>query len=184
MPFLAAVLTGTSKYVAHCLNMCSILVFMLIQYTDYLARSHFFSIPMWLLCSWSSICFCNEKGIITHLSFIVTPIITARSCLIGQYLPKVGSKSSLFCGYPLVICACSICSSASILIAVLMSFIDVQTGMSIVMLSVCILMLIPAISWSLFSVWLWQDSQSALWRSGPGLYDMHSVLLNMQHYVM
>ena len=33
-----------------------------------------------------------------------------------------------------------------------MSSIDVQTGMSIAVLSVCILMLIAAISWSLFSV--------------------------------
>ena len=43
------------------------------------------------------------------------------------------------------------------------------------LLSVCMLMLIPAISWSLFSVWPWPDSQSAMYRSGIGLYNMSTL---------
>ena len=47
-------------------------------------------------------------------------------------------------------CVCSIYCSTSILIAFLMSSIDVQTETSIVMLSMYMLMLILAISWSYF----------------------------------
>ena len=54
---------------------------MSIQYTDALVRSHIFSIPMWLLCSWSSICICNEKGMIIHLVFITTLSIIASFSL-------------------------------------------------------------------------------------------------------
>ena len=69
-------------------------------------------------------------------------------------------------------CVCSICSFASIVIAFLMSSIDVYTGMSIVILSECLLMLIQANSWSLLSVWLWWDSKSTMYRFGPGLYKL------------
>ena len=78
------------------------------------------------------------------LSFIAIPLITVSLCLIGQYPPGVGSKSSLFCGHPLIMYVGSICSSSSILIAFLISPIDVQTRTSIDMLSVCMLMLTPA----------------------------------------
>ena len=128
--------------------------FMLIQDTDSLARSCIFSIPMWLKCNWSSTSFCNVKGMITHLPFIDTPSLIARSCFTCQYPPKLGSKSSLFCGYPLIMCACSICSSASSLSAALMFSIDAPTGMASDVLSVCMLILRPAISWFLLLVLL------------------------------
>ena len=84
----------------------------------------------------------------------------ARSCLIGQYLPKLGSISFLFWDHLYIMCACSICSSVFSLIAALMSSVDMQTGISTVMPIVCMLMFIPAISRTLVSVWLWWDSQS------------------------
>ena len=73
---------------------------MLINYTDFLARSHVFSIPTCLLYGWSSMCICNAEGMIIHLPFIATLSIIASLCLIGQYPHTVGSRSSLFCGQP------------------------------------------------------------------------------------
>ena len=140
MPFLGYCIHWYSNHMVYCLTTHSISAFMLIKYTDSLARSHVISIPMWLLCSWSSMCFCNENVMIIQLPFIATPSIIARLCLIVQHLHRVGSKSSLFCGQPLITYACGICSSASIFIAFLMSSIDVHTGTSIALLNVCILM--------------------------------------------
>ena len=45
-------------------------------------------------------------------------------------------------------------------------------------------MLIPAISWFLFSVWLFQDNQSTMYRSEPGLYIMctlHWCILSIMY---
>ena len=159
-----------SKCMVYCWTIHSVLAFILIQYTDSLTCSHVFSIPIWLLCNWSNICFSNAKGIIIHLVFIATPSNVARSCLIGQYLPKTGSNSSLFCSHSLLMSVYSICSSVFSLVADLMSSINMETGISTAVFIVCIFMLIPAISLSLFSVWLWQDIQSTINRSRPGLY--------------
>ena len=93
-------------------------------------------------------------------------------------------QSSLFHSQPLNMYICSIWISASTPSILQMSVIDMYTGMSIAMLDACILRLIPTISWSLFSVWLWWDSQSAMYRSGPGLYNMHTLywwMLSIMH---
>ena len=132
--------------------MYSVSAFLLIQYPDSLARSHVFSIPMWLLCNWSSICFCKAEDIIIHLSFIATLFIIARSCLLAStHLKKV----------PVHHCSVSIlslCVPVAFVVLhlhmLLISSIYVQTGMSTAVLTVCVLMLIPAISWCLFSLWL------------------------------
>ena len=136
VPFLETVFGGTPKYVAHCLTMCPISAFTFLQYTDSLASSCVFSIPIWFLCHWSYICFCNEKGMTIYLPFIAAPSIIARPCLIGQYWASVCSKSSLFCGQCLIMYTCNICNSPSILIAFLVSSTDMHTGMSIAMLGV------------------------------------------------
>ena len=60
----------------------------------WLTWSHIFSVPIWLLCSWSNICFCNVKDMIIHLLYIALPSIIARLHLTGQYLHKLGSNSS------------------------------------------------------------------------------------------
>ena len=143
MPCTGAALDGTPNMWD--ITMHPMSAFMLIQYTDSLTRSHIFSIAMWLLCSWCSICVCNEKGVLIHLPFIATLLNITSLCLMGQYPHRVVSKLSLFCGQPLIMYVCTICCSASILITFLISSSDVHTGTSIAMLSVCMLMLIPAI---------------------------------------
>ena len=59
-----------------------------------------------------------KKGMIIHLPFIATPSVIARSCLIGQYLPTVGSKMILVCGHFVIMYVCSICSSAFIFLCI------------------------------------------------------------------
>ena len=154
-------------------TMCFMSKFMLIQYTDFVVRSCIFSIPIWFLCRLSSSCICNEKGMNICLLFIATPSSIASLWLTCQYPHRILSKSSLLCGQPLILYFCNICSSASVLITFLMTSTGVHTVTSVAMLSMCMLMFMPAISWSLPSVWLWWDSQSAIYRSGPGLYNMH-----------
>ena len=105
MPFWACVY-WYSKYVAHCLTMHSIFAFMLIQYTDSLLWNFIFCIPMWLLCIWSSICFCIEKGMINCFPFISTPSIIVKLGLICHYPPKLWSKLSFFFGHHLM-CVCT-----------------------------------------------------------------------------
>ena len=95
------------KHVVHCFTVLSMLAFMLIQHTDFLTGSYVLSSPLWVLCNLSKTSFSNVKGIIIHLPFIATPYITAISCLIDKYLPRLGSNSSCFCGHPLIMCACS-----------------------------------------------------------------------------
>ena len=55
-------------------------------------------------------------------------------------------------------------------VAACLPFIDVHNGIFTYMLIACMFMFRPMISWSLFPVWLFQDNQSANYRSGPGLY--------------
>ena len=59
--------------------------FMFTQYTNSLAKSLIFSMPIWLLCNCSSICPCNLKGTIIILAFIAVPSIIAGSCLIDPF---------------------------------------------------------------------------------------------------
>ena len=92
----------------HCFTTCFTSAFILIQHTDSLTGSHFFSIPMWLLHRWSGICVCNEKSMNIHLPLIVTPSIIDNLCLMGQYPHTVVSKVSLFCNQPLIMYVYSI----------------------------------------------------------------------------
>ena len=132
MPFLGAVFAVTPGTLLDHMLYISILN----DPVYWLPCEDVFSIPVWLLCSWPSMCVCNKKGMIIHLSFIATPSITATSCLFGQNPRRVGSKSSLFCIQPLIMYVCSVFSSASILIAFLISSTDVHTRTSVTMLSV------------------------------------------------
>ena len=141
-----------------------------IQSTDSLARRHVFSMPMWLLCNCSRICFCTRNGIIIYLFFIVMPLIMVCSCLIDEYFSSLSSSASLVCVHPLIIYLLSICNSTSSSVAVFMSSMDVHVDTSTTVLMVCILAFLPVISWSWFSTWLWCDSQSTINLSGPCLY--------------
>ena len=109
------------------------------QYTDSLARSHIFSVPMLLLCNCSRICLCKRWGKFVHLPFIATPSILARLYLIIQYLYTPGSTFSLVCDNPLIMYCLIICSSASSFISAYMSCIDMHIGMCTVMLVVCMI---------------------------------------------
>ena len=53
-----------------------------------------------------------------------------------------------------------------------MSSVDVHISILTDVLIVCTFMFMPVITWSLFPVLLFQDSQSAMYRSGPGLFKM------------
>ena len=58
---------------------------------------------------------------------------------------------------------------------------DVHIGMFIEVLMMLMFILISAIFWS-FYVWLLQDSQSVMYKSGAGLYIIvHIVLVNLDH---
>ena len=61
-----------SKQKEQCFIAFSVLVSMFTQYTDSHASKPFFSIPMWLLCSWLNICICSWEGIILLLPFTAT----------------------------------------------------------------------------------------------------------------
>ena len=54
----------------------------------------------------------------------------------------------------------------------LLPTLDVHTGIFPVVLIVFTFIFISVISWYLFSVWLFLDSQSVMYRSRPGLYLM------------
>ena len=140
------------------------------QYTYSLMSRCVFSIPMWWLCSCSRICFSNRQGIFMHLPFIAVPSIIASSYPINQYFSTLSSTASLVDGCPLINYLCSICNSGSCSTADHMSFIEVPIGMSTNVLMFCILTFVPGISWSLFSMWLWHNSQSAMYSLGLGLY--------------
>ena len=134
-----------SRHMAHCLTIFSLSIFVLVQYTNSLTSSCVFSMPMGLLCSCSSSCFCKIQGIIIHLSFMTILFIIASSCPFGQYLCLLESTSSLGCGQPLLKHIFSICKSVSWLIAALMSSIHVQIGRSTFLLIVHMLTFMPVI---------------------------------------
>ena len=151
---------------------CLMLVFMLIQYTDSLVRRCVFSMPMWLLCNCSRIYLCKNK----------VYLVLALHCNVidhGEFMSYCsvfsipGSTASLVCGHPLIIYLLHICNSAPSSVAAFRSSIDVHMGMCTVVLMVCILLFIPDFSWS--STWLWCDSQSTIYNSGPGLYKRNTL---------
>ena len=154
--------------------------FMLTQYADSHLSSCVFSIPIWLLCSCSRICFCNRQGIIMHLPFIAMLSVMASSCLISQYFYSCGSTTSSVYGHPLMVYICSLGSSS---VPACMSSIHVHIGTFIDVLMLCILTFMLGVFWSWLLTWLWCDSQSTMYSSGPGLcricmlsWCIHSVM--------
>ena len=113
------------------------------------------------------------------------PSIIVSSCLIGLYLSHPGFTSFLVCGHPLIIYLINTGSSASSSVAAFMSSIDMQIGISTVVLIVIMLMFIPDFSWCLFSAWLWWDYQSDKYNSGQGLNKIPTLycsLHSIMHY--
>ena len=77
----------------------------------------------------------------------------------------------IFVGWPSPMMYTFMCMSFCV--ASCMSYTHMQVGMSVVVLIVCMLGSMPAISLSLFSVWFCLNSQSAVYRSWPCLYSMN-----------
>ena len=84
------------------------------------------------------------------------------------------ATSFFVCGQPCIIHALSSCRFAFLAVASCISYMDVHTGRSNVLLIVLKFMLKPSISLSLFTLWLCHDNQSAVSTSGPDLYRMHT----------
>ena len=161
--------------VAHCITVLLMSAFIFTQYTDSCTKGPIFCIAMWLLCNCCNICFSNRKRIIILLPFISVPLIIASSLHSGQYCHVLCSTSLLLYGQPSIIYKFSFCTWVSSHVAASMSSMQVHTGIFSDVLMTFTFMFIPVISWTFFSVWLLWDSQSAIYKSGPGLYMMHTL---------
>ena len=73
---------------------------MLGQYTHSWASSFVFSMPMWFVCNWLSICSFKLLGIMIHLPLSIMPSFTASSSLYDQYSCKSACSLSLLSGQP------------------------------------------------------------------------------------
>ena len=118
-------------------------------FTNSCTMSLIFSIPIWLPCSCCSICFCNRKGVIILLPFIVMPSIIASLLLLGQYCLILCSSPSFLCGQPCIIYAFSFCRLVSSCVAACMSSMGVHTGIFTDVVIALTFMLIPENTWSL-----------------------------------
>ena len=107
----------------------------------------------------------------------MSPVITSP-CLIGHYICILFSTLCLVCCQLCIMHDFSLCRSASLMVAACISSIDKNIGMSTALLVACMLMLMPVISWSLFSTCLFQDDQSTM-HNQPDLYKMHTLYWRM-----
>ena len=109
------------------------------------------------------------------LPFIAMPSIIAIVILLASIWVMLCSTFSLFCGHNCIIYGFNFCMWVSSCVATCISSMHVHTGMftdiTIVLMALTF-MLIPPISWSLFSLWLLQNSQYTVYKSRPGLYMM------------
>ena len=80
----------------------------------------------------------------------------------------------LYC-QPCIMYNLSLWRPASSWVAAWISSIDMHIGIFTDVLMACMFMFMSVISWSLCSVWLFQDNQSAIERSGSGLYIMQTL---------
>ena len=131
-----------------------------------------FSVPMCLMWSWSSACVFRTSSITIHLPFNMIPSITAMSSQNVQYILMSYSIWSLFSGqptimYPFIYCKCSSC-----VVACCKHGIDMHSGIFVAVCIVSTFISMPGIFASLFSEWLCLESQSAMKRSGPCLYNI------------
>ena len=129
--------------------------------------------------------FCNLSGITTCLPFRLTPRITVISSQNMLYGLRFCAMWSLFSGHPLKICSFSCCKWLSSDAAHCSSCIIMHSGMFIVVCMVLMCTCIPGISLSLFSLWFCLETQSAMKRSGPGLYiilTLYWLILRRIHY--
>ena len=127
-------------------------VYMLTQYTDCLARSMAFSMPMWFMWSYTIACSCNSSGSLILFPFMSIPLIIASSFLNVQYGLISWIVSFWFNGHPSIICCFSFCKWRSLHVASCMSGTDMHDGMSVITLMALMLRLMLCISSQLFLV--------------------------------
>ena len=144
-----------------------------------------FLMPMWLICSCFSTCYCNTSGITIHLPLMTTPSITAMSSLNVQYVLMSCGSWLLLSGhfYMTYAMRCRRCWSWDV--ASCSSCVVIHSGLFVVDCTALIFIHKTAISLSLFSLWFCLDIQSAINRSGPGLYmilTLYWCILNRIHW--
>ena len=127
--------------------------FMLVQSTNLCARNLVFSIPLWMLCSCFSACYCSFLGIMMHFPFIITLSITVRSFLNAQYSIIFCGISFLLCNKPLIIQYFNHHKWSSCNVTHCKSCIDMHFGISVVVCTASIFIFMPGISLSWSSLW-------------------------------
>ena len=141
-----------------------------------MALFSFFSIPIWFRWSWSNACsFLKISGIMTHLSFIIIPSITTMSSQNVHYVLISCDIWLLFSGQSMMMYPFSHCKWSSCMVAWCNCCIDIHSGM---FAAVCManLHFMLGISASLFFLQLCLESQSVMNRSGPGLYNILTLI--------
>ena len=146
--------------------------FIFIQFTASLAKSHFYNAHIVAVQLFQFLTL-QHKSYNYSFAFYGNAIdhcliMSDWSMLLDTLFPFI----CFSCGWPYIVYDFSFCRSASSQVTICMSSLDVHIGIFTDVMTVCILM--PEISWSLFSVWLCRDNQSAMYRSGLGLYRMYT----------
>ena len=131
-----------------------------------------FSTPRSSLCSWFLTCYCTYLDITIYFPLSIMPFITVMSDLNVQCGIISCSISFLLSGQPLMMCFLSCCGRSSLTVVSCIYCIVMQFGMSFAVSMPLMFIFILGISSSLFSLWFYLDSQSALNRSGAYLYNI------------
>ena len=123
--------------------------------------------PIWFICSCSSVCCCNSSGMMMHLPFMMLLSITAMSSLKDQCGLISWWSWSLLSGNPAIIKDFNHCRCSSCIVAHCICWIDMQSGILVDICATSTIMSIPLIASSLFSLWLCWDRQSTIKDSQP-----------------
>ena len=169
------------RQVKQCLTALSILTLMFTQYTVSCISNLIFSIPLWLLCSWLDICFCNWEGIVIHLPLTTTPSIMANSCLMGQCFCMSCATSSFLCRQPHMIVwyMPGALAGVHIWLLSLVYILWMYTGRPTAVMIVLTFMFGPHISiFVLFMVVVWYPICNKYLRTWL-IYYVYPVLMNM-----
>ena len=147
-----------SKHVSHCFVVFSMSAFIFTLYMDSLAKNLF--LCPYGCCAVALIFFpLQYKRYAYSFAFHGNAMLMiASSCQNGQYFCAPCSTLTLLCGQP--------CRSVSCWVAACTSSTHVHNSISTGVLITCMFMLMPVISRSLFSVWLFWDNQSIMYRLG------------------
>ena len=129
-----------------------------------------FSMPIWFICNCCSACCCNTSGMTMHLPFMMMPSVNCHVIFERPVWSYILVGWSLLSGHPAIIKDFNHCRCLSCMVAHCIHWINVQSGTYVDVCTVSTHMSIPLIASSLFSLWLCQNSQSAIKLSSPGLY--------------